>query len=54
MGNSMSNHKKKGKKKINPVSPNWLIFGTSVTLLVHMKLAKSFELIQNGFGDMPY
>ena len=39
---------------INPVSPNWLIFGASVALLVCMKLAKPLELIQNGFGDMPY
>ena len=40
--------------QINPVSPNWLIFGTSVALYVFMKLPKLFEQIQNGFQDMPY
>ena len=34
----MSNRKKK------TVSPNWLIFGTSVALPVCMKLAKLFQL----------
>ena len=48
----MSDHQKQKKK--NPVSPNWLNFGTSVALHVCMKLAKLFEPIQNGSGDMPY
>ena len=41
MGHSVSNHKK--KKKINPLSPNCLIFGTSVAWHVCMKLTKPFE-----------
>ena len=44
----------KKKKFFNPVSPNWPNFGTSVALHVSMKLAKLFQLIQNGFRDMPY
>ena len=40
--------------QINPVSPNWLIFGKSVALHVRMKLAKPFEPIQNGFQDISY
>ena len=53
MVHSMPNHQKKKqkKKKINPVSPNWMIFGTSVAWHVCTKLAKPFEPIQNGFGD---
>ena len=47
----MSDHK---KKIFNPVSLNWLVSDTSVALLVCMKFAKPFELIQNGFGDMLY
>ena len=47
----MLNHQ---KKVFNPVSPDWLTFGTSVALHVCMKLAKPFEPIQNGFGDIPY
>ena len=41
-------------KKIffNPVSPKWLIFGTSVAWHVCMKLAKLFEPIQNGFLEI--
>ena len=46
--------KKKKKSFLKPVFPNWLIFGRSVAWHVYMKLAKLFELIQNGFGDMPY
>ena len=48
----MSNHQQQ-QQKINPVSPNWLIFGTSAALHVCMKLAKLIEPIQNGFGNIP-
>ena len=54
MGHSMSNHQKKKKIFFDPVSPNWLIFGTSVALHLCMKFVKPFEPIQNDFGDMPY
>ena len=47
-------HVKSPKKDFNPLSPNWLIFGTSVALHACMKLAKPFDPIQNGFGDMLY
>ena len=52
---SGSFHVKSPKKFVfNPVFPSWLIFGTSVAWHVCIKLAKSFEPIKNGFGDMPY
>ena len=41
-------------RSVNPVSPNWLMLGTNVVLLVYMNLANSFEPIQNGFGDKLY